>query len=323
MDHAASPSRRRAERGTRTVLLLAGLALGGACDRSAREVPPSLPLAPSAPVAREAAAEQPLPEPGEAIIRFAHGRVTILAHTVLRGRILAELARLAGFRLEVGALEPVALTVRIEDVSLEVALPTLLGDIAYRVDYGFDPEVGEHVVTRLSLVSPASSSELAAARAPRERPEDESAATAFAEQRHQISAERTRMLKRFREEERAERKLLLAALESPNPEQRAAAISEIDPEGPGAESLFEVVYGDPDPRTREAAVERLEDADVCPATLALVYALEDPDPGVVRRAIGVVQDVGDESFIPMLEPLLRSEDTAIRDAAREAVDYLE
>jgi HEAT repeat protein len=108
-----------------------------------------------------------------------------------------------------------------------------------------------------------------------------------------------------------------------DPRSRAEAASEVEPEGRGLDALLGLVYSDPDPSVRVAAVSQLEDSDAHAAVEGLISALGDRDRRVVLEAIDALEFAGDESIIPSLEPLLDSPDPEIREAASEAIEFLE
>ena len=115
---------------------------------------------------------------------------------------------------------------------------------------------------------------------------------------------------------------LRALLESPDPELRAQAAWDLDPEGKGLTQLIEVLASDPDPRVRIAATGSLENAETFAAVRALVDALDDPDPEVVLEVIDSLEFAGDESNVDDLAPLLLHPDPRVREAAAEAIEFL-
>ncbi len=258
----------------------------------------------------------PLPGLGRAQIQFADGRVTVLSYAAPRAAILEELAAKAGFVLELGELARSRLTLRIEDLTLERALPLLLRDVPYQVDYAFDRALGRHVITFLGI-GPASmntgfdtirKAAEAPAPAPATRPDREFRARLF----------RERMLR-----EASIQAALLEDLESRDAVTRAEAASEIEVEGPALDRLLEILAEDPDPRVRAAAVQQLGDSGSHWAVRGLIDALGDAEPEVVLRAIEALEFEGDESVVPNLEPLLDHRDLAIREATRDALESLE
>ena len=105
-------------------------------------------------------------------------------------------------------------------------------------------------------------------------------------------------------------------LRSPDPEVRADAVLDIEPEGVGLRTLVDTL-SDPDKDVRLAVVSQLEDAESPDAVAGLVRALQDGDSDVVLEAIDALEFVGD------LRRLLDSKNPEIKEAAQDAIDYLE
>jgi hypothetical protein len=273
------------------------------------------------------------PGPGDARIALTGNRVEVLSNEAPRLSVLRRLATVADFELEVGDAEDQPLSVHIEPTDLRLAVPILAGDLRYRVDYAFDAERGGHVLRRLEIGAPASSGVglqqwgRSGAGEERTRSPDRRApgragvspvqgigralATAIGEDGRE----------RF-EEEDVEREVL-EALGSRDPEARASAAEEIDPEGNGLARLLTLALDDPDPKVRAVATAQLADGDSFGAMSGLLDALGDPDRMVVLEAIEGLSATGDSSVLFALEPLRRSRDAEIRSAAEEAIDSLE
>ncbi len=266
--------------------------------------------------AKTTPAAEPLPGPGRARVEFADGQVTVLSHAAPRAAIIGELAAQAGFLLELGDLEPSLLTVRIENLMLERALPLLLRDIPYQIDYGFDPVLGRHVVTFLGVGPPLMATEADSTPTAGDVPAPRSATRSDREYRERLFRERL-----YREA--PIQAALLEDLGSSNPATRAEAASEIDAEGLALDRLLEILAEDPDPRVRAASVEQLGDAGSHWAVRGLIFALGDSEPAVVLLAIEALESEGDDSVVPDLERLLDHRDPAIREATREALDSLQ
>ncbi len=259
---------------------------------------------------------EPLPGPGRARVEFADGQVTVVSHAAPRAAILGELAEKAGFLLELGDLEPSSLTLRIENLMLERALPLLLRDIPYQIDYAFDPALGRHVVTFLGVGPPLMATEADTTPAASDAPATRPATRSDREYRERLFRER---LLRAAPIQAA----LLEDLGSYDAATRAEAASEIEAEGPALDRLLEILAEDPDPRVRAASVEQLGDAGSHWAVRGLIFALDDSEPAVVLLAIEALESEGDDSVIPDLAPLLDHRDPAVREATREALDSLQ
>ena len=111
-------------------------------------------------------------------------------------------------------------------------------------------------------------------------------------------------------------------LRSSDPEIRADAVLDIEPEGVGLRTLVDTL-GDPDKDVRLAVVSQLEDAESPEAVAGLVRALGDADPDVVLEAIDALEFVGDQGVVGDLRRLLDSQNAEIKEAAQDAIEYLE
>jgi HEAT repeat protein len=111
-------------------------------------------------------------------------------------------------------------------------------------------------------------------------------------------------------------------LRSSDPEIRADAVLDIEPEGVGLRTLVDTL-GDPDKDVRLAVVSQLEDAESPEAVAGLVRALGDADPDVVLEAIDALEFVGDQNVVGDLRRLLDSQNAEIKEAAQDAIEYLE
>lgn len=115
---------------------------------------------------------------------------------------------------------------------------------------------------------------------------------------------------------------MASALEDRDPEVRIRAARRLDAEGEELVVLLGLMSDDPAPEVREAAARGLAAAEDPLAEAALVVRLDDPHPDVVVAAIESLVFVGDESLIPMLEPLLQHKDEEVRLAAEDAIYHL-
>jgi HEAT repeat protein len=112
------------------------------------------------------------------------------------------------------------------------------------------------------------------------------------------------------------------ALKSSDPEERSAALFDLEPEGRGLQVLLEVLSDDPDPAVRGLAARQLGYAKSPEATAGLVSALDDPDPGVLIEAIDALELTGDSAVTGSLEKLLQHPDAQVREAAKDAIEFL-
>ncbi|MDH3735247.1 MAG: HEAT repeat domain-containing protein [Gemmatimonadota bacterium] len=115
----------------------------------------------------------------------------------------------------------------------------------------------------------------------------------------------------------------LNELRSSDPEVRADAVYDIEPEGVGLRYLIDTL-SDPDPEVRISVISQLEDADEEPEAIAgLVTALGDEDPEVVIEAIDAIEFVGDSSQIRDLQRYADHPNEEVREAVADAIEYLE
>ena len=121
----------------------------------------------------------------------------------------------------------------------------------------------------------------------------------------------------------AEQAELLSELDSFDPEARADAADWIDLEGEALERMISLLKSDPDADVRAAIVDRLGEEASPSALAALVSALQDPDPEVVLQAIEALEFEAEDWLIPELEPLLAHSDPEVREAAQDAIAFLE
>ena len=117
--------------------------------------------------------------------------------------------------------------------------------------------------------------------------------------------------------------LALEGLKNPDPEERSDAVLDIEPEGPGLQYLLEVVTDDPDPEVRIAAVSQLGDSESPEAITGMLTALNDANSEVILEAIDGLEYSADQNVIGNLEKLLQHPDPEVREAAEDAIDYLE
>ena len=116
---------------------------------------------------------------------------------------------------------------------------------------------------------------------------------------------------------------LVRALSDSDPEVRLRSALFVDPAGEGADRLATLLATDEDPRVRAAAASTLEDASGYTAIEALVAALDDPEPEVIVEIIEALSFAGDETLAPRIEPFLESPHEQVREAAAEAIEFLE
>jgi hypothetical protein len=121
----------------------------------------------------------------------------------------------------------------------------------------------------------------------------------------------------------AEQAELLSELDSSDPEARAEAADWVDLEGESLERMISLLQSDPDEDVRATIVDRFGDEASPATTAALVIALRDPSSEVVLRAIEALELDAEEWLIPELKPLLSHSDPEVREAAEDAIMFLE
>ena len=276
------------------------------------------------------AAPAQAPAAASAGLRFADGRVSLARDEVLQLALLEELAQAAGFELEVGAVAPRSISLRLDQVPLIDAIAAMLEGTAFRAEYAVDPKTGAHVLARLAVGEPAptapgpagaDSGGLPAAQREREARADKIHGL-FA-QRREASEERLRLARASIEERHARETEAIEQLADSDAAVRVEALATIDPAGDAAPRVAELARTDPDPRVRAAAVERLGDADTWQATSTLLESLVDPSPEVVIAALEALEYSGDHSLLPRVAPLANHPNPAVREAAKAAIESLE
>jgi hypothetical protein len=304
---AASESHPLAVRRLGVALVTVLLAFASACGREEAEAP--------SPAAEPEAAAAPVPR-GTPRVGVVEQRVTLVSDGRTRTALLAELADKAGFALEIEeGVDPQPLVLDLRDVEVEQALALLLEGSAYGAFYEFDTYTAGHVLARVSVQAGPDLAAVAPRPVRMRRRAPEPGAMPDGEERrpaYRSAAEGQPGLEELAEQ-----------LDTTDAGIRAQVVSEIDPDGPGIAILAEMLSDDPDPFVRVAAAKQLGDTDTFVATRALLDALADPDPQVVVSALDGLEFAGDESVIPLLEPLLEHRDATVRTAAAEAIDFLE
>lgn len=320
------------ERGPRApragpALALAALLLGTACG--AENIP------------EPDASLEPRLAPGTARVEYAGGRVSVFSNRAWNLSILERLAERVGFELVVGAIAPHEVELRLVDVPLAEAIPRLLGNRSYAVDYGFDAERQDYVLVRLRVGDPLEESAARSRKRPRKPKSPDELAERRGRKRRTEERLRAIELRREREadpeharrtsaaiaaqalEERRRQARLLAQLDDPAPEVRVEAASGLDLDGDSRASVIFLLAADPDSRVRGAAAKRLAEEDSHAAIRGLVEALSDPAREVVLEAVKALAASGDDSVIPELMPLMEHADPEVRSATGEAIEELE
>ncbi len=257
-----------------------------------------------------------MPSAGKVRIRVGEDGLTLLANAAPRRSLLEALSRQLGFELVAPDVGDEPITTRIEGGHLRDALPDLLPDRAYRVEYGVDPTTARHEVARLEIAaSGLQAMTKPAERTPEHRPAEEGTIEAYPATSARSSLEE-------RSKERIDWKEIALRLDDADAEERIETLQQIDPEGDGVALIADRLARDPDPRVRLAAAQRFEFAETLAAVDALLEALHDPHKAVVLAAIDALEFSDDTTIAEDLTRMRPHPDPQIDEALEEAIDFL-
>jgi hypothetical protein len=263
-----------------------------------------------------------MPPHGEVRLRVLDDRITLLANAAPRRPLLEVLALRLGFELDAADLGDEPVTVELRRGALEDALPALLADRAYRLDYRYDAAASRHRIARLAVAAPGAQAPSGPGeRGAREGPAPSPPSPPRTEPEPELAAGEPPPAPPESEPE-VDWKELVARLDDADADERIEALEEIDPDGEGLPLIVDRLARDPDPRVRIVAAEKLELSDSLASVDALVGALGDPDRDVVLAAIDALELTDDDTVTQDLGLLLDHPDAAIRRAAREAIDFI-
>jgi hypothetical protein len=249
------------------------------------------------------------------VVEVRDGRVTVVCQDAPRGLLLERLAREGRFELG-GELDSQPMTLSLEAVAMEQALPAVLAGSSYRAQWRFDPAAQTTALARLEIGEPSPTATQAAA--PKNRL-SESLRERIKALREKGPNEKARADAAQRREERARTQAdALEELRSSNPEMRMEAAADIEPEGPALTPLLDALANDPDPRVRAKNAEQLGDAEGCTTALALANATGDPDPTVRKNTWTGLEMLCDESMLVQLET-----DPGVQEACRSTLEICE
>ena len=260
---------------------------------------------------------------GSARVSVEGDRISLDAREAPPRVILIELEHALGFELLGGELPREPLTLQLEDRSLGEVLTAVLPGTEFQLQYAYDAGTGSHRVARvlvgevlLAALSPEAEAEPPAARGQRGQRRAQ-----FEFKRRQQTPEE---LEKIRRDFLARDEAARAVLDDPDPVVRAEAVPDVDIEGPGRDQVFALAESDPDPAVRSAALELLFEEDSQAAREALYQGLSDEDPGVVLKAIDLMEGLGEEEAIPYLQPVFEGHpDPRVRQRAGDVIQYLE
>lgn len=110
------------------------------------------------------------------------------------------------------------------------------------------------------------------------------------------------------------------ALDDPDPDERADALSELDLDDPAAMEVLIEALGDRDPDVRLAALGELSiHSDEAPTSI-LARLLNDPDPEVRLEVVGMLAESEDPYARQLLRGALSDTDEDVRDEAGAALE---
>jgi len=286
-----------------TIAALVTVGLGCGSQETSDPVATTLPESESTP-------DRPLPAPGKAYVEYSDGRVTMRSNGALQLAILEQLAAQADFEVVAGKAETRPITLEIDRVSLVVAIASILDGFLYTVGYDFDEASGTRIITRVEI--------------------DDALDRDALQKRERVSTAAIRTVEKARGDRKestseayaTEQAELLSELDSPDPEVRTDAVDWIDLDGEALERLISLLESDPDAEVRATIVDRLGEEESPAATAALIAALRDPNSEVVLRAIEILEFEAEAWLIPELERLLSNPDPDVREATRDAINFL-
>jgi hypothetical protein len=275
-------------------------------------------------VARQAEEDRSLLEPGAASVEFYDQLLTVRSNRALRFAVVERVAETVGFELTASRVEPQTLTVRIERAPLEAALPILLGDLPYTVEYVFDPERRAHLLAKLRV---GKREPPAVAAAPPEATtsfEEDTAASENQSPAPSIDDPSIEDMRYQVAELAAAADEIFDRSASANSQVRAEAILKVPVAGEGLDVVLDALALDSDPGVRAAAAQRLAAAQGFAATTYLVDALNDPAPEVTLQAIDSLVAIGDRSVVWDLKNRLgQTSDPQVQRALQEAIQTLQ
>jgi hypothetical protein len=214
--------------------------------------------------------------------------------------LLWKLSEQAGFLLDVTELDVTPVSLRFEGAQIQEVVAALAGTVPFALEYEHDARTGRHDLVSVR-VGKAPERVASAPRPPaRELPREEP-------RRERLSPEHQRLMR---------------AVGIANVAARRDLVEELDAVGVELDVLSHVMQNDPDPEIRALAADILASSGTYGAVRSIISALDSKDPSVLVLAIEALELAGDDSVVPELEPLFDHPDSAVRDAAREAADFL-
>nr|WP_298142194.1 HEAT repeat domain-containing protein [uncultured Pseudomonas sp.] len=267
-----------------------------ACDTGEPEQPP---VQSSRPQARDEASIQTLVKPVTDVqVMVRNGRVSITATDAPQLALLAQLAKQAGFGLDLFHRDWSSVTLSLNEVSLEKALSYILAGTSYEVFYRPGSGSQSPMIDRVRI-----------GKAPNDE-EYRAKALAIANSKH------------FNATPSLNLDVSMDQLLALNDQEKIEVLAHLPPSANNLPLLLDFMKNDSDAEVRISAMAALENANSPEALDAIVEVLGDPDPKMVLAAIDSIEFAGGVEQIFALEPLLQHTSPSIRRAASEAIDFL-
>jgi hypothetical protein len=291
------------------------IACGGSNEDSGPDATAAADSAPARVPSAAPGSEALLPAVGSVeVVVESEGRVSARANLAPRGAIVSALAEALGFALVLGEAAELSqpLTLQVENETPEVVLAQVLAGVPHGLAYEGDAS-GRRLARLTVGATTAIEAPPVVASAPRTSRRARS-------ERPELTPEEQR--------ERAERseRLWVESLEnvgSPNSDVRADAVTWLNVDSSeGFEAATDRQANDASPLVRAAPAEALARSDTG-AVQPLLQALGDTQPPVVLAALDALEFAGDETTVPHLAPLLKHQNTEVRERAVEAIEFLQ
>lgn len=265
-----------------------------ACDTGAPTAPPKS----EAPSAAESAepVQSARPPATQAQVSFRNGRVSVTANDTPQLALLAQLAKQAGFGLDLFHRDWTSVTLSFSDVPLETALGYILADTPYEVLYS----------THLS--EPPSIDRIRVGEAPL----DDYRAKALVALNN----------KEFNVAPSLDMVVSMDQIQALSDQEKIELLAYLPPSAENLPVLLDFLVNHTDTEIRISAMAALENADSPQALEAIVEVLKDPDPQMVLAAIDSIEFAGGVEQIFALEALSQHPSPSVQRAANEAIDFL-
>lgn len=233
-------------------------------------------------------------------VRYQQGRVSITATDTPQLVLLAQLAKQAGFGLELFHRDWKSVTLSLSNVPVETALSGILADAPYQVSYrptvsGVSRQI-ERVRVGIGDKADPAEAQARALSAMNEKSFKVSPALDVATSMDQVL--------------------------SMSDQEKVGFLAHLTPSTENLPVLVDILKNYNDAEVRIAAMASLENAEDPQALEAIIEVLADPDPQIVLAAIDSIEFAGGTEQIFVLEPLLQHPSPTVRTATSEAMDFL-